>query len=68
MKLYGITKVGPKWQVVIPQEARDELWIKPGDKVVIFSPSWKGVVIAPAEEIKKHLEKFVEIFELDDKK
>jgi len=63
MKLYWITKIWPKWQVVIPQEARDELWLKPGDKVVIFSPSWKWVVIAPAEEIKKHLEKFAELFD-----
>jgi len=66
MKLYWITKLGPKWQIVIPQEARDELGLKPGDKVVIFSPTGRGVVIAPASEIKKHLEKFAKIFELDD--
>ena len=66
MKLYWITKLGPKWQVVIPQEARDELGLKPGDKVVIFSPTGRGVVIAPASEIKKHLEKFSKVFELDE--
>ena len=63
MKLYWITKLWPKWQVVIPQEAREDLWLKPGDKVVIFSPSWKWVVIAPAEEMKKYLKDFSQLFE-----
>ena len=63
MKLYWITKLWPKWQVVIPQEAREDLWLKPGDKVVVFSPSWKWVVIASAEEMKKHLKDFSQLFE-----
>jgi len=63
MKLYWITKLWPKGQVVIPQEAREELWLKPGDKVVVFSPTGKGVVIAPVDEIKKHLQGFTELFD-----
>jgi len=63
MKLYWITKIWPKWQVVIPQEARQDLWLKPWDKVVIFSPSWKWIVIVPAEEIKKYLGEFGKLFE-----
>jgi len=51
---------------VIPQEAREELGLKPGDKVVVFSPSGKWVVIASAEEMKKHLKDFAELFENGD--
>jgi AbrB family looped-hinge helix DNA binding protein len=65
MKLYWITKLWLKWQIVIPQEARKDLSIKPGDKVVIFSPTGKGIIIAPAHEIKKHLKQFTQMFELD---
>lgn len=33
--LYGVVKVGPKGQVVIPKEARERHGIKPGDQLVI---------------------------------
>ncbi len=33
---YGTATVGSKGQIVIPQEAREELGIKPGDKLVII--------------------------------
>ena len=68
MKLYWITKLGPKWQVVIPQEAREDLGLKPWDRVVIFAPSEKWIVIAPAEEIKKQLKDFSDLFGLSDDK
>ncbi len=63
MKLYWVTKLWPKWQVVIPQEAREDLWLKPGDKVVVFSPSWKWVVVASTKEMKKYLKDFSQLFD-----
>jgi len=42
------------------------LGLKPGDKVVVFSPTWRGIIIAPASEIKKHLKGFAELFENGD--
>ena len=33
--LYGIVKVGPKGQIVIPKDARDQHGIKPGDQLVV---------------------------------
>jgi len=39
-------KVGPKGQVVIPKEFRDELGLRPGDEVV-FSRENQGVLVEP---------------------
>lgn len=33
--LYGIVRVGPKGQIVIPKDARDQHGIKPGDQLVV---------------------------------
>lgn len=62
MKIYWITKIGPKGQVVIPQEARQDFNLKPWDKIIIISPSQDWLVILPAEEVKKHLKLFENIF------
>lgn len=46
-KLYGTATVGSKGQVVIPSDARDELGIKPGDRLyVVGSPTgqWIGLL------------------------
>ena len=43
----GMThKVGPKGQVVIPKEMRDELGLRPGDEVD-FELSESGVLVEP---------------------
>lgn len=36
-RLYGTATVGTKGQVVIPAEAREELGIKPGDRLYVVS-------------------------------
>ena len=62
MKIYGIVKVGPKGQIVIPAEAREEFGIKPGDKVVIFSPDLaKGFVVTSQDTFEKFVEQVQEI-------
>ncbi len=64
MKIYWIAKIGPKGQIVIPQEARQDLWIQPGDRVVIFSPSGKWIYILPEKDIKQVFEKFSDLLDL----
>lgn len=62
MKIYWMTKVWAKWQIVVPQEARNEMWLKPGDKVIIFSPMpGKSVVIAKENELQELLQKLTKI-------
>jgi AbrB family looped-hinge helix DNA binding protein len=33
---YGVATIGSKGQIVIPAEARDEMGLQPGEKVIIF--------------------------------
>lgn len=55
-KFYGAATVGSKGQVVIPMEAREELNMKEGDKVVIVkAPHHDGILIHKAEILEKHL-------------
>ncbi len=44
-KCYGSTVVGERGQVVIPADARDELGIQAGEKLVVFGNPRRGMVI-----------------------
>lgn len=55
-KFYSAATIGSKGQVVIPMEAREELNMKEGDKVVIVkAPHHDGIIIHKAEILEKHL-------------
>ncbi|MDR1970267.1 MAG: AbrB/MazE/SpoVT family DNA-binding domain-containing protein [Candidatus Nomurabacteria bacterium] len=55
-KLLSVSKVGPKGQVVIPAEAREELGLKPGETVVVAGLSHhKAILIVDAESFEQHL-------------
>ncbi len=55
-KFYGSATVGTKGQIVIPAQAREELDIKEGDKVIIVqAPQRNGVVVLKAEIFKQAL-------------
>lgn len=36
-KVYGIATLSERGQIVIPQEAREDLGLKPGDKLIVMS-------------------------------
>ncbi len=44
-KCYGSTVVGERGQVVIPAEAREELRIGPGEKLIVFGNPRRGMVV-----------------------
>ncbi|HSW74704.1 MAG TPA: AbrB/MazE/SpoVT family DNA-binding domain-containing protein [Candidatus Saccharimonadales bacterium] len=51
-KFYASATVGVKGQIVLPQEAREELDIKEGDKVVILrAPHEGGLLVLKADKI-----------------
>lgn len=55
-KFYGSATVGTKGQVVIPAEAREELKLKEGDKVIIVkAPKAQGVMVLKADIFKQAL-------------
>lgn len=56
MKLYGTTTIGPKWQIVIPKEARDRLNLNPWDSVTIITKDDIAVAIVKNEDIKELFE------------
>lgn len=50
-KLYGTATVGTKGQVVIPADAREELGIKPGDRLYVVSTMHGAGVVFLKEEM-----------------
>jgi AbrB family looped-hinge helix DNA binding protein len=57
-KFYGSTIIGEKGQVVIPKEAREDLKLKKGDKLLVFG---MGDMIALMKF--SNLKKFMEYLE-----
>lgn len=56
---YGSVTVGERGQVVIPAEARADLGISPGDKLLVMKhPIYKGLMVAKIEGIRQFLDEF----------
>lgn len=58
-KCYGSTVMGERGQVVIPAEAREELDIKAGEKLIVFGNPKRGTVILIKSDI---MARFADIF------
>lgn len=60
-KIYGIATISERGQIVIPQEAREDLNLKPGDKLIVlgFGPQ-NGITLIKSELL---LELFNELSE-----
>ncbi|MDR2380897.1 MAG: AbrB/MazE/SpoVT family DNA-binding domain-containing protein [Bifidobacteriaceae bacterium] len=58
-KIYGTATVGERGQVAIPAEARKQLSIKSGDKLVVFGNKINGSLILVRADV---LENFAEFF------
>jgi len=57
-KLYGSVTVGERGQVVIPAEARRDLEIIPGTKLLVFSgPGGKALMFVEASSITEFIAK-----------
>lgn len=64
-QFYGTATVGEKGQIVIPQEARKNLKLKKGDKLLVFGPHDDMLAIAKLSHIEKitsHLSKKLKMF------
>lgn len=64
MKVRG--RVGPKGQVVIPKELRDEFKIAPGDEVM-FDANENMILIYPRIDPKKFVEEYISLVKKKEK-
>lgn len=56
---YGSATVGERGQVVIPAEARQELGIEPGDKILFMHhPIHQGIMLFKIDAVKDFLDEF----------
>ncbi|MER3473520.1 MAG: AbrB family transcriptional regulator [Armatimonadota bacterium] len=57
--IYGMVTVGERGQIVIPAEARRDLGIEPGDKIIIMRhPGHAGIIAFKMQAVKEFLEMF----------
>ena len=59
-QFYGSATVGEKGQIVIPQEARQNMKLKKGDRLLVFGMDEDALVVAKlshVEKITSHLSK-----------
>lgn len=58
-QFYGSVTVGERGQIVIPVEARNEMGIHPGDKLLIMRhPLYKGLMMFKIEAVREFLDEF----------
>lgn len=58
---YGAVTVGERGQIVIPAEARAEMGVKPGDKLLVMKhPLYEGLMISRFESVRNFLNEFNE--------
>lgn len=63
----GVTTLGERGQIVIPQKARESLGVKPGDKFFCFiHPVKKGVILVHEDDFNPYLAKFFGSEELEE--
>lgn len=61
---YGASTVGERGQIVIPAEARNELGIHPGDKILMLRhPSNPGLMMFKLESAREFLNEFSALLE-----
>jgi len=52
-KLYWTTTIWPKWQIVIPKEIREKLWINPWDNVIVLLKNDKFIWIVRNDDMSE---------------
>lgn len=70
-QFYGSVTIGEKGQIVIPQEARENMKLKKGDKLLIFGMDDDMLAVAKLSHIEKitsHLSKKLKMIKEVSKK
>jgi AbrB family looped-hinge helix DNA binding protein len=65
---YGSVTVGERGQIVIPAEARAELGLHPGDKLLVMKhPAHKGLMVFKFEAMRQFMDEFAATVEKMEK-
>jgi AbrB family looped-hinge helix DNA binding protein len=57
---YGTSTVGERGQVVIPADAREQLGIHPGDKLMVMKhPIYSGVMLFKIDSAREFIDEFL---------
>ena len=56
-QIYGSVTVNTKWQIIIPKEAREALWIKAGDKLLVTSKWTCALWLIKASNVQEFIDK-----------
>ncbi len=51
-QMYGTTVMGARGQIVIPADARKEMGLEPGDKMLVMGKFGKVIALIKADEIE----------------
>lgn len=54
---YGITTIGARGQIVIPAQAREDLKLKEGDRLLVFSRHGRFLGLVKSQEIDDIIDK-----------
>lgn len=57
IEFYGSVTLGDRGQIVIPAEAREEMGLYSGNKLLAFKAPHGGLLIVKPDEFEKHVEK-----------
>ena len=60
------TKINEKGQIVIPKEAREVFGLKPGDALLLFGDTDRGIAIGKQEDYMKFAEKIFSLSRGED--
>lgn len=55
MKMHTTVTVGTKWQVVIPQDVRELLGIKPGDSLMVITKHGKAIGMIKTDDMTEFM-------------
>ncbi len=57
--VYGVAAVGERGQIVIPKEARADLALQPGDKLIVLGAPGHRLILVKSDALKKFAEEIL---------
>jgi AbrB family looped-hinge helix DNA binding protein len=62
-KCYGTTSLGDRGQIVIPKEAREDLGLNKGDKLLVCGKHNKALILVKTDQLPNLIEELIKSLE-----